>query len=1186
MDIALSGIRVPRALDWNSDGRMDILVGDDTGIWRYENTGTATAPAFAAGVRVQANGSDISLSGNIFIALADMTNDELDDLVVIAGDRKIRIYKNISTAGEPPVYAAADIAQSTGGGNFILPDQRFDAADWDGDGRIDIVMGARNGELRAYRNVGTALTPLYDPADYEVLKSGAYNLCPRVFDISRNGTLDFIHGINWGGSIHFWFDPSLYVGLGNQKGKLTITSSGGGSTSIRMLTDGPIVDFSDFNNDGILDTLIGGHARPGIFLAFGIANTVSNSLAAIESIYDATYTNSLGAALEENNQTLLEQIKESERNILMHMNSASLTERQTIFAQMVTHVGRYPFFQMVAPLDTTQYHHLPSIAGQTLMMMHEMLPDTPSHRINVANAFGLIGVRRDIYLQVGLHVGDNQKAGIGRLESIRDFMALQPRELFPDSAISLALYLEDGRDGWVHTFRGSKNTFYSGIGRNHSEWDKDLRAAVRAFYGAEVDRGDYFTFVMGHEVTHSLDGYVRKRANKDLWRRKGQWLTLAAGPDVLSANSDNHDKYDRAVTKARFLSKGYWDGSSSTWEAAWEAYWETGPGALFNEEATMRIRIKFFLNAPQEAMATQANHHWAHAEGRLIGAIDRWHRSDEPGREPLKANMTEVVTFLDWISCGMNKIVMQDTEGVSSPYPHAEFHTTHAWLERNSKGYITKVTTSGRTYEFELDEFGIVTGLIDVPAFQKNDEVSAIQNTPNLIKPLENDQSNAGILSIDSYTLPSHGTLVDEGDGILIYTPDTGYTGADSFTYSTRPGIPVSTVSISIMPSSTSQSGVLMETWTNIDGTLVSDLTGSSHYPYSPNASEIRSSFEAPINRGSSFGTRMRALLIPPVTGDYTFWIASDDRSQLWLGSDRTQASRTHIASVNGWTSSKAWTKYASQQSAVISLQAGQAYYIEALHKEGNQVDHLAVAWKGPGMVATNVISGAHLKTVDLQPPAVDNPVRDIVVVQGASGIPLDLSNVFSDPDIDDEVTVFSVKNTNTALLSATQTGTQLTLTYVPGQFGTSEITLRAADLGGAIVTNTFTVTIKPDSDGDGMPDDWETAHGLNPSINDAMGHSDTDPFNNWFEYVADTDPLNGNSKQTFLLEIDSNTGNPTTRFNTSVNRRYIVEFRKDLTSGSWTNLGPIFPGTGSEMTRPDPAADPQRFYRLRIKLP
>ncbi len=124
------------------------------------------------------------------------------------------------------------------------------------------------------------------------------------------------------------------------------------------------------------------------------------------------------------------------------------------------------------------------------------------------------------------------------------------------------------------------------------------------------------------------------------------------------------------------------------------------------------------------------------------------------------------------------------------------------------------------------------------------------------------------------------------------------------------------------------------------------------------------------------------------------------------------------------------------------------------------------------------------------------------------------------------------------------------------------------------------------DSDDDGIPNAWEIAHGLDPLVDDASVHSDSDEFDNWYEYVSDTDPLDGNSRQTFSFEIDPGTGDPTARFSTSANRFYAVEFRGDLTSGNWDDLGPVFPGTGLETNVTDSAAGDQRFYRLRIELP
>ena len=67
-----------------------------------------------------------------------------------------------------------------------------------------------------------------------------------------------------------------------------------------------------------------------------------------------------------------------------------------------------------------------------------------------------------------------------------------------------------------------------------------------------------------------------------------------------------------------------------------------------------------------------------------------------------------------------------------------------------------------------------------------DDNVTAVLNTPTSFNVLANDTfENAGRV-VDTYTTPLHGTVNIDAQGNAVYTPATGYTGSDSFTYTVK----------------------------------------------------------------------------------------------------------------------------------------------------------------------------------------------------------------------------------------------------------------------------------------------------------------------------------------------------------------------------------------------------------------
>ena len=65
------------------------------------------------------------------------------------------------------------------------------------------------------------------------------------------------------------------------------------------------------------------------------------------------------------------------------------------------------------------------------------------------------------------------------------------------------------------------------------------------------------------------------------------------------------------------------------------------------------------------------------------------------------------------------------------------------------------------------------------------------------------------------------------------------------------------------------------------------------------------------------------------------------------------------------------------------------------------------------------------------------------------------------------------------------------------------------------------TYTPPPDSDTDGMPDEWETTYGLNSLINDADNDADNDGISNLHEYYNNSIPISSDSDNDGLLDSE-----------------------------------------------------------------
>jgi probable HAF family extracellular repeat protein len=156
--------------------------------------------------------------------------------------------------------------------------------------------------------------------------------------------------------------------------------------------------------------------------------------------------------------------------------------------------------------------------------------------------------------------------------------------------------------------------------------------------------------------------------------------------------------------------------------------------------------------------------------------------------------------------------------------------------------------------------------------------------------------------------------------------------------------------------------GLLREVYTDISGSRIPGLTTRASYPDSPSLVDVLTGgFESPQDIGDNYGQKLSGYLLAPATGDYTFWIASDDSSSLSLSTDESPANKVEIASLDGSADHYQYDRVATQQSSPIHLEAGQRYYIEALMKEFDGLDHVEVQWRLPDGTIENPIPNSRL---------------------------------------------------------------------------------------------------------------------------------------------------------------------------------------------------------------------------------